>query len=152
MSDTPPVVGQEPWGDDLNAYLAALEARIAAVESRPEYVYSSYSWQYSSAAPPPTGSQVRFNNASLPAATIMVARLIDNDGGDRTALFRALDVDSHIRINDWDDADTAHRFSVTGPVSIDATDVTIPVVWISGAGTIPNAKVNVSFLVALEVF
>lgn len=29
MSDvTPPIVGQDPWGDDLNAYLASLEAQI----------------------------------------------------------------------------------------------------------------------------
>ena len=152
MTDTPPVLGQDPWGDDLNAYLAWLDARVAAVETRPDYAYNSYSWQYSNSAPPPTGSQVRFDNVDLSLATFMVARLVDNDGGDRTAVFRQLDVGSRIRINDWDDADVVHRFHVTGPAVVDATDATIPVIWISGAGTIPNAKVNVAFLVPLEVF
>ena len=80
-----PTIGMEAWGDDLNAYLtwldsrldtvattlAALEARIEAVENAPEAVYNSYSWQYSNAAPPPTGNQVRANNTNLALATMM---------------------------------------------------------------------------------
>jgi len=179
MSDMPPVIGQDPWGDDLNAYLAQLQTmvdsllinqgsmggelqllqtqidglntRVANLEARPEYIVNSYSWQYSNAAPPPTGSQVRFDNADLSLATQAIFRLIDNDGADRTAVFQQLAAGSMLRINDWNDAANIHRFNVTGPASIAATDVTIPVAWISGAGTIPNAKANVAFIVALEV-
>jgi len=32
MSNTPPVIGQDPWGEDLNSYLAWLEGRLGTVE------------------------------------------------------------------------------------------------------------------------
>jgi hypothetical protein len=156
VSDSPPTIGQDPWGSDLNTYLASLETRLATVETRltaveaqPEYVYSSYSWQYSSAAPPPTGSQVRFDNVNLSLAHQAVFRLIDNDGADRTAVFQQLASGSLLRINDWNNATNIHRFRVTGPASIGASDVSVPVAWLSGNGTIPNAKANVAFIIAL---
>jgi hypothetical protein len=147
---SPPIIGQDPWGAQLNAHLAQLDARIDALEARPQYVYNSYSWQYSNLAPPPTGNQVRFNNATLSLATSAVFRLIDNDGADRTPVFQQLAVGSQIRINDWNDAASIHRFNVTGPATI-ATDATVPVAWVSGSGTIPNAKANVAFLIALTL-
>ena len=172
MSDTPtpPEPGQPLWGDDLNTYLLSLEARIAAnettvsevtqltgeldgrvtaVENTPEYFFNSYPWQYSNQEPPPTGNQVRFDNADLSQATQAVFRLLDSDGADRTQVFRMLDVGSQFRISDWDDVAKLHRFNVTGPSNIGASDVTVPVEWVSGSGAIPNAKVNVAFVVAL---
>jgi hypothetical protein len=125
-----------------------------ALEAKPEYIYSSHPWQYSAAAPPPTGSQVRFDNADLSQATVMVIRLIDSDGADRSQIFHNLSVDSRILINDWDNVENIHRFNVTSTPTIDTTDATVPVAWISGSGTIPstgNAKANVSFLVALNL-
>lgn len=156
MSNTPPTIGQDPWGEDLNAYLNDMEARLTSVEARlvdvegqPEWLYNSYSWQYSSAAPPPTGSQVRFDNANLSLATQAVFRLIDNDGADRTAVFRQLTFGAQIRINDWNNADNLHRFNVTDVAVVSASDVTVPVAWLTGSGTIPNAKANVAFLIPL---
>lgn len=35
MSNTPPTIGQDPWGQDLNAYLAGLEAQVAAIPAGP---------------------------------------------------------------------------------------------------------------------
>lgn len=170
---TPPTPGQPLWGDDLNAYLVSLEARIAGnedkfvpmrdslealeervdvLEDKPDYVFNSYSWQYSSATPPPTGSQVRFDNADLTAATSAVFRLTDNDGADRTAVFQNLSVGSQIRINDWDDSSILHRFNTTGPTTITASDATVPVTWVSGSGTFPNsAKANVAFIIPLSL-
>ena len=199
MSITPPDVGQEPWGTDLNAYLTSLDERVSAaeadilgmgvslntmgqrvsaleaevadltdqvvsqtsqisdlasrldaLENQPEHIYNSYAWQYSNQSPPPTGNQVRFDNADLSQATVMVMRLIDSDGADRTPIFQQLSVGDHIRINDWDNAATIHRFNVTATPTLDASDVTIPVAWVSGSGTIPNAKANVAFLLTLE--
>ena len=178
----PPQPGATLWGDDLNAYLLSLEARIASnetrfdaqtdqiadlqqrttdleqqvveLEARPEYVYESHPWQYSKAAPPPTGSQVRFDNTDLSLATVAVFRLIDSDGADRTQIFRNLNVGSQIRISDWDNVDHLHRFHVTAAPTVDITDATVPVTWISGSGTIPStgsAKANVAFLVALTL-
>jgi hypothetical protein len=129
--------------------LASLEERIVDLEAKPEYIYSSYQWMYSNSAPPPTGSQVRFDNAALNLATQAVFRLIDSDGADRTPVFQQLKSGSKLRINDWNDAAAIHRFNVTGPAVIGATDVTVPVQWISGSGTIPNAKANVAFIIAL---
>jgi len=148
---TLPTIGEDPWGAELNAYLTDLAQRVVALEAKPAYVYNSYSWQFSNSLPPPTGSQVRFNNANLSLATSAVFRLIDNDGADRTPIFQQLGVGAQIRINDWNNAANIHRFSVTGPANIAASDVTVPVAWISGNGTIPNAKANVAFLVPLSL-
>ena len=169
---TPPDIGSENWGPELNAYLEATEARtvindqridgmeatiqslqerIEDLEAKPEHIYNSFAWQYSNQAPPPTGNQVRCDNADLSQATVMVFRLIDSDGADRTQVFRNLAAGSEIRINDWDDASNLHRFTVIGPANVGASDVTVPVVWLSGSGTIPNAKVNVAFLVVLPM-
>jgi hypothetical protein len=159
MSDpTPPAPGTLLWGDDLNAYLLSLEARIAtnegritALEAKPEHLFNSYPWQYSNQPPPPTGNQVRFDNADLSLATSAVFRILDSDGADRKPVFQALRAGSYLFINDWDDAAAIHRFSITGAAVLGATDATVPVSWYSGSGTIPNAKANVAFLVALSV-
>lgn len=151
MTIEPPDIGEENWGDELNAYLASLEDRIAVLELKPEYIYNSYAWQYSSSAPPATGSQVRFNNADLSLATVMDIRKIDSDGADRMPVFLNLTVGSSVRINDWNNAANIHRFNVTGAPTMDATNVQVPVAWQSGAGTIPNAKANVAFLLTLIV-
>lgn len=179
MSDVnPPAIGTDPWGADLNAYFAHLEGlvtnvgngvtaldarldqveasitqilgRLDALEEVPEYVVNSYSWMYSNQAPPPTGSQVRFDNADLSLATQAVFRLIDNDGADRTPVFQLLTTTSLLRINDWNDANVIHRFHVTGSAVFGASDVAVPVVWVSGSGTVPNAKANVAFAVVLD--
>ena len=125
--------------------------RITALENRPQWVYNSYAWQYSNQAPPPTGNQVRFDNADLSLATVAIFRLLDSDSADRTPIFQQLTVGSMIRINDWDDATKIHRFAVVGPANIAASDVTVPIYWTSGNGVIPNAKANVAFLVALTL-
>ena len=188
MTDTPtpPEPGQPLWGDDLNAYLLSLEARIAsnealfataggridavessvtdldervsaldgrvaAVESKPEYIFNSYSWQYSNSAPPATGSQVRFNNTNLTLATLMDIRKIDGDGADRTPVFQQVGLGDIVRINDWNNAANLHRFRVAGAPTMDATNVQVPLAWEAGSGTIPNAKVNIAFLVSLDL-
>jgi hypothetical protein len=94
---------------------------------------------------------VRFNNSNLSLATLAIFRLIDNDGADRTPVFQQLNDGSQIRINDWNDASHLHRFNVTGPANISATDVTVPVTWVSGTGVIPNAKASVAFLIPLSL-
>jgi hypothetical protein len=87
MSDTPPVIGQDPWGADLNAYLASLEARIVELEATPEHVYNSYCWKFSAAAPPAGAGELRLNNVDPTLATLIDMRIIDSDGADRTPVF-----------------------------------------------------------------
>jgi hypothetical protein len=143
MSNPPPlpVIGATDWGDDLNNYLTWLA-------NRPEYLYNSAPWQFSNLAPPSTGSQVRFDNANLSLATLADIRLIDSDGADRSPWIRALGTaGSMLYVTDWDSASTTHRFNVTGTPTIGATNAQVPVSWVSGTGVIPNAKINVGFLV-----
>jgi hypothetical protein len=152
MSDTPPVIGQDPWGQDLNAYLTSLEARITLLESKGEHVYNSFAWKFSSAAPPAGATEVRLNNVNAALATQIDLRKIDLDGADRTQVFLQVSAGDIIRINDWDNAAILHRYRATGVPTMDATNVTIPVAWETGSGTLPttgNAKVNVAFLISL---
>ena len=149
MSDTPPVVGQVPWGEDLNGYLASLEARVAAVEAKPEYVFNSAAWQFSNLTPPATGSQLRLNNPQAALATVIDVRRIDSDGADRTPWFQMISADAHIRFQDWDNSAVFYRYTATGPATFDSTNVQIPVTWESGSGVVPNAKINVGLIVIL---
>ena len=151
MSNTPPVIGADPWGDDLNNYLATLESRIIDLESKSEHIYNSFSWQFSNAAPPATGSQLRLNNVNATQATLIDLRKIDNDGADRSAWLNLLTFGAVIRIHDWDNATVFHRFTVTGDPTFDATNAQIPVVWDTGNGVLPNAKVSVAMLVTLAI-
>lgn len=176
MTVTPPTIGQEDWGDDLNTYLIDLEKRIAdnvqritlleqdvadaqddilALQTKPDYVYNSYAWQFNNGAPPATGNpknEIRLNNADPALATVIDVRKLDFDGADRTPIFQQLGVGAKIRINDWDDAALLHRYTVTGTPTMDATNVQIPVIWLSGSGTLPNnTKVTVGLLVSLIV-
>ena len=152
MSDTPPTVGQNPWGQDLNTYLASLEARVVVLEAKQEHVYSSYSWKFANTAPPAGAGELRLNNVNAALATLIDLRKIDGDGADRTPVFQQLSPGDRVRISDWDDATIIHHFNVTTAPTIGATNVTIPVTWISGSGTLPTtgaAKINVAFLVSI---
>jgi hypothetical protein len=62
-----------------------------------------------------------------------------------------LTVGSKIRMQDWDNSDNHHVFNVTGPSPLDVNDISIPVAWVSGSGTIPNAKANVAFLIPISL-
>lgn len=154
MTDVaPPEPGQTLWGDDLNTYLLSLEARIAsnearmtALEAKPEHIYSSAPWQFSNAAPPSTGNQVRLNNTNPSLATVIDIRRLDSDGADRSAAFQLVDVGAVIRISDWNDSTAYHQFRPTGQATFTADNAQIPVTWETGVGTIPNAKANVGFL------
>lgn len=147
-----PAIGQDPWGADLNAYMTALEARVDALEAKPDYVSSSYPWQFNTGAPPATGtgsgSQIRLNN-NPSLATVIDMRITDSNDADHKPIFQQLNVGSLVRINDWDNAAIIHRYAVTGTPTMDATNVSIPVTWQSGSGVLPSAKVNVAFLVVL---
>jgi hypothetical protein len=155
MSDLPPLPepGQVLWGEDLNAYLAGLEARMLSNESRitdleakPEMVYSSTAYQFSNAAPPATGNQLRLNNVDPVQATLIDLRKDDADGADRSNWLQMLGVGGYMRIQDWDNAAIWHRFKVTGKATFDLTNAQVSVTWDAGQGTLPNAKISVGFL------
>lgn len=176
----PPPAGTEPWDADLNATIdwlhrhvttlegtvatqtaaitnlqtsvATLQNRVTALEAKPDYVVNSSSWQFSNAAPPATGNQVRLNNTQASLATQADFRNIDNDGADRSAWFQYLSAGSIIRIQDWNVSATYYRYTVTGPAIIGATNTQVPIAWDKGNGTVPNAKCNVGFIIAVTSF
>lgn len=156
MSETqPPSVGQDPWGEDLNAHLQWLSQRLDVVEARPEYVYNSYAYKFNIGAPPATvNGELRLNNVDPVLATLIDLRKVDNDGADRSQVLRMLDVGSRVRINDWDNAAVLHVFDVAAAMTEDATNVQVTVAWRSGSGTLPTAgqaKINVGLLVAMTI-
>lgn len=147
MSDQPPVVGQDPWGVDLNTYLAGLEARIVALEAKPDWIFNSAAYQFSNAPPPATGSQVRLNNSNAALATQIDMRVIDSDGADRSAWLGLLNAGDFVRLADWNNAAVFYRFRVIGAAVFTATNAQIPVAWDSGSGTLPNTKCNVGVFI-----
>jgi hypothetical protein len=181
LSAQPPLPqpGQEPWGEDLNACVvwlyeyvvnndariatneerlaadevryAELEERIVALEAQKEHVFNSYPWQFSNQAPPATGNQIRLDNTDPMQATFAEFRKIDSDGADRTWIFHQLTPGDTFRISDWDNASVFYRFAVNGPPMVGPDSITVPVTSIGGAGVVPNAKVNVGFLISIII-
>ena len=166
----PPAPGADPpWGDDLNTtinwlhshvttleeqipllqgQIDALETRLTAEETKPEYLFNSAPWTFNNNPPPATANQVRLDNAQGSLATIADFRKIDSDGADRSSWMQLLDVGSFIRIQDWDNSAVFYRYRVTGKATFNTDNAQVPITWDSGAGVLPNAKVNVGFIVA----
>lgn len=150
MSDLP-VIGQDPWGNDLNTYLAGLEYRVHELETHP-YVFTTAPYQYSNSLPPATGNQVRFDNSDLKLATTVNFRRIDVDGADQVAVFQQLDPGSMLRLSDWNDAAIWQRFRTTTVVDIGEDDATLGVAWETGADApLVNGKTLVMFLTKLHL-
>jgi len=135
----------------LQGQVFTLQGQVATLEAKPEAVYSSYSWQFSNAAPPPTGNQVRMNNTNPALATMIEFRKIDNDGSDRTKVFQSMTAGCHIRISDWDDSKVFHSYEVAGVPTVLTDSVQVSVIWREGNGLIPNAKALVEVLVFINV-
>lgn len=169
---TPPEVGQENWGEDLNAYLnateartlvndariEALEARILSLETRvddleeeTEVIFHSAPWQFSNSAPPATGNQLRFDNTDPALAAMIDFRNIDTNGADQTGFFQIMAPGAIIRVQDYNEAGVFHRFRVTGSPTYTTDNTNFPVVWEDGAGTLPNAKVSVGLATSFKL-
>jgi hypothetical protein len=168
-----PAIGALDWGPDVNDCLTwlyeqmaanalaismqqdqieALQSQVSVLEAKPEYVFDSFPWKFSAAAPPASAGELRLNSVNPALATLIDVRKIDGDGADRTIVFNQLTPGDRIRINDWDDSTILHRFTVAALPTIGATNVQIPVTWVSGNGSLPTtgaAKISVNFLVSI---
>lgn len=149
MSDTPPVLGQNPWGADLNAYLATLDARcltleerVLALERTPTQYVDRYSFN-TNTAPPPSSGQLRFNNSSQAATTALFLSYDNQDGTDTTNFWASLTTIVKIYVQDRDDSTKWVRFNSPQPHIDRGTYVEIPVTWDSDSGTpIPAQQVT----------
>lgn len=214
MSDIAlPVIGAEPWGEDLNAYLASLDAkvmgsqsavtvlesrvdglstqvttltgqvttqagqingltsqcttlaaratvlegqvstlmsRVAALEARPDYIFGQATYMFTNLAPPATGNQIRLNNTTPNLVTVLDVRRLDADSADRSQAITMVTPGTLIRLADYDNAANFYRYRATATATkVGADNFTVPVVWHSGAGTIPNSKIAVTMLIVV---
>lgn len=138
--------------DNTSGEIDAVDLRTIVTELwNRDVIYRSASWQYSNLALPPTGSQVRANNASLALATVVEFRKIDNDSNDQTNTLTRLKDGDRLRLSDFDNAAVYARFKVTGPTVATTDTVQVPVSYLDGAGVIPNAKAEAEFALVVTL-
>lgn len=132
---------------ELHSETAAIENRVALLESRFNVAIFRGAWQFVDTAPPPTGSQLRMDNADQTLATELHFRVLDTTGVDQTALF-AQDITA-IRLQDEDNAAAYRLYTVTGPAVVATGTAVVPVAFESGGAALPNQRVLAVFAVDL---
>jgi hypothetical protein len=117
VSDQPPlpVIGQEDWGDDLNTYLSALDARLAALEAVPTIWKRTYNYNTNTTVAPSNG-QIRFNFAPPSGATLMRISDVNSDGGDNTSFWAQLGTPKEYYVQDFDDSTKWVKFAPNGAI------------------------------------
>jgi hypothetical protein len=167
MSDQPPrpIIGQTDWGDDLNAYLAALDARLTTQEGTSadldgrvtvlEEAASAplptptHTFRYnlnSSVAAPPASGQLRLNNTNQQAVTTVWLHNIDQDSQDVAVYWSEVVAGSTVRlyIQDRDDSTRWVRYTQTTDRVDQGTYQEIPVSFDSSSGVaVPTQQVGV---------
>ena len=116
MSDMPPlpVIGQDPWGDDLNAYLTALEARVSTLEATPSARTLTYFALVSQTAPPPSSTgQMRTDNATTSASTHLWVSTTTDDGTTVANLLNLVTVGQVLYLQARTDDSRWARFTVS---------------------------------------
>src|SRR5215510_11502140 len=110
MSQQPPlpIIGSQDWGDDLNNYLAALDARTAVLENTPKPTTThTGEWSLSATVtPPPAANQLRADTGvNLKQASKLWFADISNAGVDWTNIWTTFPVGTiHIYIQDKNEA------------------------------------------------
>ena len=99
MSDlSPPIVGQDPWGETLNAYLASVEERVTTLEGQPNGAVMSFTFSPETEMPMARGAEpdfgvgeIRFDTEDQTAATTVMVSATTESGADaRLALSSAI--------------------------------------------------------------
>lgn len=104
-------------------------------------------WMYSvTITEPPTGSEIRLNNANQTLATKMWVKSTTADGIDMSAILGLLTSAFRLYFQDKDDASRYQRYQVTGN-SIPKTGYTeIPISWLNGGVAVPAQRVVLAFI------
>jgi len=95
---------------------------------------------------PPTSSQMRLNNASQTAATLMWVHHTDNSGTDYSLLLDSITVGNNMVMQDKNNSANVQRYHVTASVTDKGTYTEIPVQWFTGSGTVPNGQVVLAMI------
>jgi hypothetical protein len=110
----------------------------------------TYAYMFESTpSEPPTGSEIRFDNATVTLVTRVWIRNVTADGNDvHNALLSLPNAGSMLYVQDEDDSTRYVRFDVTGDPVDKTSYVEVPVHYVSSQGTLPEQRVQVVFAVA----
>lgn len=114
------------WVDDITA---------GSITMQNEFMFES------TPTAPPTGSEIRFNNANQALATLVWVKNTSVDGADVTAALGLTQAGSVIYIQDKDDATKYQRYKATGAAVNKGTYTEIPVSWQNGGAALPEQRV-----------
>jgi hypothetical protein len=89
---------------------------------------------------PPSGSEVRLNNAAQNAATKMWVRYTTADGTDATTALLLIDASAKVYLQDKDDASRWQQYQVTGAAIDKGTYAELPVSWLGGGASLPDQR------------
>jgi hypothetical protein len=89
---------------------------------------------------PPSGSEVRLNNATQSAATKMWVRYTTADGTDATTALLLIDASAKVYLQDKDDASRWQQYQVTGNAIDKGSYVELPVSWLAGGAALPEQR------------
>lgn len=110
------------------------------------YASYPYLWSNTTTAPPAAG-EIRVNNGTQTAATILWPAKTDSAGASLPPVLATLDAGMAVRVIDAIDGASYQWFDVTGPTVSATGYLEIPVAWNSGGNTVKNNRaVNVTFV------
>ena len=131
---------------ELRRRIAALEARMTVAEVAIAAfglrgAHASFSFNANTTTPP-TGNQLRLNNASQTAATSMYVAHTTFDGMDATNGLNNIRSGDLIYIQDFDNAATWVRYTVSGTPINHGSWHEFPIAWESGPANVPFQKIE----------
>lgn len=132
-----PAIGQDPWGTDLNTYLAGLEARIADLEDNRTFPPLLYNYSNSTSAPP-ASQQVRTDSSFASQATTRFYFSKTSLTGRQVTLIGDVDTTFSLYVEDADNATTRQWFKVVALPIDHGTWWEVLVTWFAGVASAPN--------------
>ena len=143
MSDTPPplpTIGQEDWGDELNAFLTWARDRITYLEQivlRPDFSVGHTYRYINNTAPPPSNGQLRLDNADQIAATELMLAYIDASDHDLKTLLLAVPAGNLIYAQDRNNSAAWQSWTLTAAPIDNTTYMSFPIAHHDGGNPLP---------------
>ena len=78
----PPVPGQDPWGEDLNAYLAYVDSKVATLEAQPNGAVMSFNFSTSTDMASIGVGEICFDDVDQESATNLAVSTMTGTGAD----------------------------------------------------------------------
>lgn len=121
------------------------DSTVPGPEGPPGQSFTTFEYMFSTnTSPPPTGSEVRFNNATYTLVTTLYVMNASSLGKDNSNSFKLVDVGTRFFVQDKDDATKWVSFDATGPGIPQSNYFEFPVTW-RDSGPAPLAQQRVLF-------